>query len=174
MMLLLAHAVVGEKPKLHIYHSSHSLALSDFLFPWQVTSALSHAGLESSNLIVGINVTKSNERTGLTSFSPIIERAMTIVEESGGQYHVFLIIADEQITKAVLELELEFGYKQSQTYITILNAWSMLDQPSDLKINEEMILETNRDFKRKLEESVVALNQSLWGLGSFFFSRTSS
>ncbi|KAL0732622.1 hypothetical protein Bca4012_008831 [Brassica carinata] len=36
------------------------------------------------------------------------------------------------------------------------------------------ILETNRDFKRKLEESVVALNQSLWGLGSFFFSRTSS
>jgi E3 ubiquitin-protein ligase RGLG len=30
----------------------------------EVTAALSHAGLESSNLIVGIDVTKSNEWTG--------------------------------------------------------------------------------------------------------------
>lgn len=35
--------------------------------------------------------------TGPTSFAPIIERAMTIVEESGGQYHVLLIIADGQV-----------------------------------------------------------------------------
>lgn len=34
---------------------------------------------------------------GPTSFAPIIERAMTIVEESGGQYHVLLIIADGQV-----------------------------------------------------------------------------
>ncbi|KAG2269426.1 hypothetical protein Bca52824_063981 [Brassica carinata] len=151
-----------------------------------VTAALSQAGLESSNLIVGIDVTKSNEWTGArsfdgkslhdigaapnpyeqaisiigktlssfdednlipcygfgdatthdqdvfsflpddtfcngfeevlaryreivpqlrlagpTSFAPIIERAMTIVEESGGQYHVLLIIADGQVTKSV-------------------------------------------------------------------------
>ncbi|KAL0732624.1 hypothetical protein Bca4012_008833 [Brassica carinata] len=46
------------------------------------------------------------------------------------------------------------------------------NQLQEKKLDE--ILETNRDFKRKLEESVVALNQSLWGLGSFFFSRTSS
>ncbi|KAL0884742.1 hypothetical protein Bca101_008723 [Brassica carinata] len=69
-----------------------------------------------------------------------------------------------------LELQVDTSLRQ----IRSTKAWSMLDQPSDLKINEEMILETNRDFKRKLEESVVALNQSLWGLGSFFFSRTSS
>lgn len=36
---------------------------------------------------------------GPTSFAPIIERAMTIVEESGGQYHVLLIIADGQVKK---------------------------------------------------------------------------
>lgn len=34
---------------------------------------------------------------GPTSFAPIIEMAMTIVEQSGGQYHVLLIIADGQV-----------------------------------------------------------------------------
>ncbi|KAJ4810058.1 Copine-like protein [Rhynchospora pubera] len=149
----------------------------------QVTEALLNAGLESSNLIVGIDFTKSNEWTGKesfkgrclhqisdtpnpyelaisivgrtlakfdednlipcfgfgdttthdkhvfgfypdqrpcngfeealyryrelvpvlhlsggTSFAPIIEMAMTIVEQSGGQYHVLLIIADGQVS----------------------------------------------------------------------------
>ncbi|KAI5679277.1 hypothetical protein M9H77_10227 [Catharanthus roseus] len=151
----------------------------------QVTNALAEAGLESSNLIVGIDFTKSNEWTGArsfnhkslhhiantknpyeqaisiigktlsafdednlipcfgfgdasthdqdvfsfygdgrfcngfeevlsryrelvpmlklsgpTSFAPIIEMAMTIVEQSGGQYHVLLIIADGQVTRS--------------------------------------------------------------------------
>lgn len=148
----------------------------------QVTEALARAGLESSNLIVGIDFTKSNEWTGArsfnrkslhfigsspnpyeqaitiigrtlaafdednlipcygfgdasthdqdvfsfnsedrfcngfeevlsrykeivpqlklagpTSFAPIIDMAMTIVEQSGGQYHVLVIIADGQV-----------------------------------------------------------------------------
>ncbi|XP_057982996.1 E3 ubiquitin-protein ligase RGLG2-like [Malania oleifera] len=152
----------------------------------QVTEALAHAGLESSNLIVGIDFTKSNEWTGAksfnrkslhhlgdclnpyeqaisiigktlavfdednlipcygfgdasthdqdvfsfhpddtfcngfeevlsryreivphlrlagpTSFAPVIEMAMTIVEQSGGQYHVLVIIADGQVTRSV-------------------------------------------------------------------------
>ncbi|KAE8730177.1 E3 ubiquitin-protein ligase RGLG2 [Hibiscus syriacus] len=152
----------------------------------QVTAALAQAGLESSNLIVGIDFTKSNEWTGArsfnhrslhhighgqnpyeqaisiigqslssfdddnlipcygfgdasthdqdvfsfypeerfcegfeevlaryreivpqlrlagpTSFAPIIEMATTIVEQSGGQYHVLLIIADGQVTRNV-------------------------------------------------------------------------
>lgn len=152
----------------------------------QVTEALARAGLESSNLIVGIDFTKSNEWTGSrsfnrkslhhigdglnpyeqaitiigktlaafdednlipcygfgdasthdqdvfsfypeerfcngfeevlsrykeivphlklagpTSFAPVIEQAMTIVEQSGGQYHVLLIIADGQVTRSV-------------------------------------------------------------------------
>ncbi|XP_050377813.1 E3 ubiquitin-protein ligase RGLG2-like [Argentina anserina] len=153
----------------------------------QVTDALARAGLESSNLIVGIDFTKSNEWTGArsfhrkslhhigeeqnpyeqaiaiigktlssfdednmipcygfgdasthdqevfsfypdedtycngfeevlrryrelvpqlrlagpTSFAPIIEMAITIVEQSGGQYHVLVIIADGQVTRSV-------------------------------------------------------------------------
>ncbi|KAH9312846.1 hypothetical protein KI387_027881, partial [Taxus chinensis] len=151
-----------------------------------VTDALAQAGLESSNLIVGIDFTKSNEWTGAksfnrrslhhlgdspnpyeqaisiigrtlsafdednlipcfgfgdasthdqqvftfypddllcngfeealkryreivpqlrlagpTSFAPIIEAAIRIVEQSGGQYHVLLIIADGQVTRSV-------------------------------------------------------------------------
>ncbi|KAK9277987.1 hypothetical protein L1049_027544 [Liquidambar formosana] len=152
----------------------------------QVTDALARAGLESSNLIVGIDFTKSNEWTGSksfqrrslhhigddpnpyqqaisiigktlstfdednlipcfgfgdasthdqevfsfypderfcngfeevleryrelvphlrlagpTSFAPVVEMAITIVEQSGGQYHVLLIIADGQVTRSV-------------------------------------------------------------------------
>ncbi|XP_068641049.1 E3 ubiquitin-protein ligase RGLG1-like [Aristolochia californica] len=152
----------------------------------QVTAALSQAGLESSNLIVGIDFTKSNEWTGIrsfnrqslhhigdtpnpyeqaisiigrtlsafdednlipcfgfgdasthdqdvfsfysderlcdgfeealsryreivphlklagpTSFAPIIETAVGIVDHSGGQYHVLLIIADGQVTRSI-------------------------------------------------------------------------
>ncbi|XP_008786705.2 E3 ubiquitin-protein ligase RGLG2 [Phoenix dactylifera] len=165
----------------------------------QVTEALAQAGLESSNLIVGIDFTKSNEWTGKhsfnrrslhsigdtknpyeqaisiigqtmsafdednlipcfgfgdasthdqdvfsfyerpcngfaealtryreivphlrlagpTSFAPIIEMAMTIVEQSGGQYHVLLIIADGQVTRSV---DTESGQLSSQEKKTV-------------------------------------------------------
>ncbi|XP_020237409.1 E3 ubiquitin-protein ligase RGLG2 isoform X2 [Cajanus cajan] len=152
----------------------------------EVTEALARAGLESSNLILGIDFTKSNEWTGKhsynrkslhhigndpnpyeqaisiigktlaafdednlipcfgfgdasthdqdvfsfypderfcngfeevlgryreivpnirlagpTSFAPIVEMAMTIVEQSGGQYHVLVIVADGQVTRSI-------------------------------------------------------------------------
>jgi E3 ubiquitin-protein ligase RGLG len=38
---------------------------------------------------------------GPTSFAPIIEMAMTVVEQSSGQYHVLVIIADGQVTRSV-------------------------------------------------------------------------
>ncbi|KAK1294206.1 E3 ubiquitin-protein ligase RGLG2 [Acorus calamus] len=167
----------------------------------QVTEALARAGLESSNLIVGIDFTKSNEWTGKlsfnrrslhhlgdvqnpyqhaisiigrtlsafdednmipcfgfgdasthdqevfsfypderpcngfeealtryrelvphlrlagpTSFAPIIEMATTIVEQSGGQYHVLLIIADGQVTRSV---DLEHGHLSPQEQKTV-------------------------------------------------------
>lgn len=35
--------------------------------------------------------------TGPTSFAPMIETAIGIVDSTGGQYHVLLIIADGQV-----------------------------------------------------------------------------
>ncbi|KAK1406071.1 hypothetical protein QVD17_42268 [Tagetes erecta] len=179
----------------------YSKIADDYQTLEQVTSALAQAGLESSNLIVGVDFTKSNEWTGLksfngrslhsvgelqnpyeqaisiigktlaafdednlipcfgfgdasthdhsvfsfypdshscqgfedvlrryreivpqlklsgpTSFAPIIETAITIVEQSGGQYHVLLIIADGQVTRSV---DTEHGQLSSQERNTI-------------------------------------------------------
>ncbi|KAL5760000.1 hypothetical protein ACOSP7_018502 [Xanthoceras sorbifolium] len=173
----------------------------------QVTAALSHAGLESSNLIVGIDFTKSNEWTGArsfnrrslhyigygqnpyeqaisiigktlsafdednlipcfgfgdasthdqdvfsffpderfcngfeevlsqyreivptlrlagpTSFAPVIEMAMTIVEQSGGQYHVLVIIADGQVTRSVDTRHGQLSPQEQKTIDAIVRA----------------------------------------------------
>jgi E3 ubiquitin-protein ligase RGLG len=40
--------------------------------------------------------------SGPTSFAPIIEMAMTVVEQSSGQYHVLVIIADGQVLINIL------------------------------------------------------------------------
>ncbi|KAK8644184.1 hypothetical protein V6N13_123499 [Hibiscus sabdariffa] len=173
----------------------------------QVTEALANAGLESSNLIVGIDFTKSNEWTGKrsfnrkslhhignslnpyeqaisiigktlaafdednlipcfgfgdasthdqdvfsfylddqfcngfeevlsryreivphlrlagpTSFAPIIEMAMTIVEQSGGQYHVLVIIADGQVTRSVDTQHGQLSPQEQKTVDAIVQA----------------------------------------------------
>ncbi|KAG7979992.1 hypothetical protein I3843_05G158500 [Carya illinoinensis] len=173
----------------------------------EVTAALSHAGLESSNLIVGIDFTKSNEWTGArsfnrrslhhigngqnpyqraisiigktlsafdednlipcfgfgdasthdqdvfsfypderycngfeevltryreivpelklagpTSFAPIIEMAITIVEQSVGQYHVLVIIADGQVTRSVDTQSGQLSPQEQKTINAIVKA----------------------------------------------------
>ncbi|KAL0351063.1 UNVERIFIED_CONTAM: E3 ubiquitin-protein ligase RGLG2 [Sesamum radiatum] len=126
----------------------------------EVTEALARAGLESSNLIVGIDFTKSNEWTatthdqdvfsfypderfcngfeevlsryreivphlklaGPTSFAPIIEMATTIVEQSGGQYHVLLIIADGQVTRSVDTQNGQLSPQERKTVQAIVEA----------------------------------------------------
>ncbi|XP_042062067.1 E3 ubiquitin-protein ligase RGLG2-like [Salvia splendens] len=173
----------------------------------EVTEALAHEGLESSNLIVGIDFTKSNEWTGRksyngrslhhigdslnpyeqaisiigktlvafdddnmipcfgfgdasthdqhvfsfhhdgrfcngfeevlslyreivptlrlagpTSFAPVIEMATTIVEESGGQYHVLLIIADGQVTRSIDTQSGGLSPQEHQTVNAIVKA----------------------------------------------------
>jgi len=42
--------------------------------------------------------------TGPTSFAPIIETAIGIVDSTGGQYHVLLIIADGQVGEHIIIL----------------------------------------------------------------------
>ena len=50
---------------------------------------------------------------GPTSFAPIIEMATSIVEQSNGQYHVLLIIADGQVIHNIFYT----SYKITSVYI---------------------------------------------------------
>ncbi|KAL7186954.1 hypothetical protein ACSBR2_028627 [Camellia fascicularis] len=173
----------------------------------QVTAALRESGLESSNLIIGIDFTKSNEWTGKisfnnrslhkigdipnpyekaisiigktlapfdednlipcfgfgdstthdqevfsfhndhspchgfeevlscykqivpnlrlsgpTSYAPVVEAAVDIVEKSGGQYHVLVIIADGQVTRSVNTGDEELSPQEEKTINSIVNA----------------------------------------------------
>lgn len=53
---------------------------------------------------------------GPTSFAPIINAAIDIVEESGGQYHLLIIIADGQVTRSV---DVAYGQQSPQEAATI-------------------------------------------------------
>ncbi|KAH7514124.1 hypothetical protein FEM48_Zijuj11G0055600 [Ziziphus jujuba var. spinosa] len=129
----------------------------DFRALEEVTKTLIKQGLESSNLIIGIDFTKINERTGKgsfnnrslhsingspnpyeqvclehhdsqlelgpmcrTSFAPVIEAAMDIVEKSGGQYHVLVIIASGEVTRSMDTSEL--SPQEEETIRSIVNA----------------------------------------------------
>lgn len=54
--------------------------------------------------------------SGPTSFAPIIKQGIRIVEESGGQYHVLLIIADGQVTRSE---DIPFGRLSVQEQATV-------------------------------------------------------
>ncbi|KAF3676309.1 E3 ubiquitin-protein ligase RGLG2 [Capsicum annuum] len=135
----------------------------------QVTLALRESGLESSNLIIGIDFTKSNEWTGKvsfnnrslhaigelvnpyekaisiigktlspfdednlipcfgfgdgpTSYGPVIDAAVDIVERTGGQYHVLVIIADGQVTRSVNTSDSELSPQEDNTIKSIVTA----------------------------------------------------
>ncbi|MED6226261.1 hypothetical protein PIB30_101847, partial [Stylosanthes scabra] len=78
-----------------------------------------------------------------TSFAPIIEMAMTIVEQSGGQYHVLLIIADGQQSQdkhhkefLAHKKELQRQYqKDREEYVTITNHEIEFRKRTDLKMD---------------------------------------
>ncbi|KAJ3671737.1 hypothetical protein LUZ60_007816 [Juncus effusus] len=194
----------GSKPRLE---RKYSKIADEFRSLDEVTEALAKAGLESSNLIVGIDFTKSNEWTGKhsfkgrslhhisetpnpyeeaisiightlskfdednlipcfgfgdasthdqdvfsfypeekpcngfnealsryreivphlrlsgpTSFAPIVEMAMTIVEQSGGQYHVLVIIADGQVTRSINTESGQLSSQEQKTVDSIVTA----------------------------------------------------
>ncbi|KAL8043711.1 hypothetical protein ABFX02_08G002800 [Erythranthe guttata] len=59
---------------------------------------------------------------GETSFAPIIEMAMTIVEKSGGQYHVLLIIADGQVSRSADTAVGKLSLQEEKTVQAIVQA----------------------------------------------------
>lgn len=59
---------------------------------------------------------------GPTSFAPVIEMGMSIVDESRGQYHVLLIIADGQVTRSVDTPNDQLSIPERQTVDAIVRA----------------------------------------------------
>nr|XP_034906829.1 E3 ubiquitin-protein ligase RGLG4-like isoform X1 [Populus alba]XP_034906830.1 E3 ubiquitin-protein ligase RGLG4-like isoform X1 [Populus alba] len=62
--------------------------------------------------------------SGPTSYGPVIEAAIDIVEKSKGQYHVLLIIADGQVTRSVDTDDGEMSPQEEQTIKAIVDASS--------------------------------------------------
>ncbi|XP_022886418.1 E3 ubiquitin-protein ligase RGLG4-like isoform X2 [Olea europaea var. sylvestris] len=58
--------------------------------------------------------------SGPTSYGPVVDAAVDIVERSGGQYHALVIIADGQVTKSTRNKEL--SPQESETINSIVNA----------------------------------------------------
>ncbi|KAK4549309.1 hypothetical protein RGQ29_032753 [Quercus rubra] len=59
---------------------------------------------------------------GPTSFAPIIEMAITTVEQSIGQYHVLVIIADGQVTRSVDTQRGQLSPQEQKTINAIVQA----------------------------------------------------
>ncbi|XP_057730161.1 E3 ubiquitin-protein ligase RGLG4-like isoform X2 [Arachis stenosperma] len=149
-------AAMGKKDAAKKY----TLIKDNFTSLEQVTTALRKEGLESSNLILGIDFTKSNEWTatthdqevfsfhsdhtpchgfeevlacyqkivpnlklsGPTSYAPVIEAAIDIVEKNHGQFHVLVIIADGQVTRSVNTEDGELSPQEQKTIKAIVDA----------------------------------------------------
>ncbi|KAM1661545.1 hypothetical protein ACFX2K_004406 [Malus domestica] len=197
----------GTQKQLSTQKQKYAYIPDNFTSLQQVTDALRKEGLESSNLIVGIDFTKSNEWTGKvsfrnrslhaigdepnpyekaisiigktlspfdednlipcfgfgdatthdqevfsfhndhspchgfeevlacykkivpnlrlsgpTSYGPVVEAAMDIVEKSGGQFHVLVIIADGQVTRSIDTSDNELSPQEEKTIRSIADA----------------------------------------------------
>ncbi|KAG2667047.1 hypothetical protein I3760_15G093900 [Carya illinoinensis] len=62
--------------------------------------------------------------SGPTSYAPVVEAAIDIVEKTGGLYHVLVIIADGQVTRSVNIGDNELSPQEAKTIQSIVNASS--------------------------------------------------
>ncbi|KAK6124553.1 hypothetical protein DH2020_041701 [Rehmannia glutinosa] len=60
--------------------------------------------------------------SGPTSYGPVVDAAVDIVERSGGQYHVLVIIADGQVTRSVNTSDPELSPQEEKTINSIVTA----------------------------------------------------
>lgn len=59
---------------------------------------------------------------GPTSFAPVIDAAIDIVEKSGGQFHILVIIADGQVTRSINTSDGELSLQEQKTISSIVEA----------------------------------------------------
>ncbi|XP_027094088.1 E3 ubiquitin-protein ligase RGLG4 [Coffea arabica] len=67
-------------------------------------------------------ITPNLQLSGPTSYGPVVDAAVDIVERSGGQYHVLVIIADGQVTRSVNTSDVELSPQEAKTIKSIVNA----------------------------------------------------
>ncbi|TXG71393.1 hypothetical protein EZV62_006328 [Acer yangbiense] len=70
------------------------------------------------------NIVPNLKLSGPTSYAPVIDAAIDIVEKRGGRYHVLVIIADGQVTRSVNTSDGELSPQEEKTIKSIVNASS--------------------------------------------------
>ncbi|XP_023738816.1 E3 ubiquitin-protein ligase RGLG4 isoform X1 [Lactuca sativa] len=67
-------------------------------------------------------VVENVQLAGPTSYAPVVNAAINIVEKSGGQFHILVIIADGQVTRSVNTSDGELSLQEQKTISAIVEA----------------------------------------------------